>query len=189
MFPREPKSHQRYILYRIYVALILIAEFFFAFLWMTSIAANGEPSGLQTIGFFVLFPFFGVAVFMVMSAFVFPFEYSILGDLERTPFPNEQPILKIGKTWGQIGYFRGTIPFFSWYVYPSGLGISILGIGKVFIPTECIKSLNEDGGSFFSTSRYQIVHTSPEVNGPIYLPDKELFDILSTTVGKGGVRR
>ena len=121
---------------------------------------------------------------MVMSVFVFRMEYSVLGDLERIPFPNEEPIAKFANTWGRIGSFRGTVPFFSWYIYPSGLGISIWGIGRVFVPADCIESLNEDSDSLFSASRYEIIHNSPEVNSPIYLPSEMIFDKLRTIMKK-----
>jgi len=115
---------------------------------------------------------------MVMSLFVFAFEFSIFGPLERSPFPNEKPVLKENGTWGQIGLFRGTFPFFSWHVFPSGLGISIFGIGKVFIPAEQIKGLSEETGLKFFKGRYILKHSSPELLNPVYLPNSRLFEAL-----------
>jgi len=83
-----------------------------------------------------------------------------------------------------MGLFRATVPFFNWYIYSSGLGISILGIGKAFIPTEYIKKLDEDGGSFFSGSRYQLLHNSPEVRGPVSIPDKTVYEKLRSVITK-----
>jgi hypothetical protein len=153
--------------------------------WLAAFASDKAPSSSQMIWFGVLFPCFFIAVLMIMNAFVFNFKYSILGHLERTAFPNEQPVLT--KTWqwgllgsGRLGLFRATS--INWYVFPSGLGISIPGIGKVFIPEKYIKEINENVKWFYLYSCYQLVHTSPEVRSPVLFRDKELFETLRTVV-------
>jgi hypothetical protein len=184
MLTRKQKTHHRYIFYRIFVVLAFMAMFIFTFYWMASFFTNAEPPKILAIGFAIVIPLFIVAIFMFMSVFVFGFEYSTLGNLERTPFPDEKPILKIDRTWGQIGLFRGTIPFFSWSVYPRGLGISILGMGKVFVPIEDIKELNMGEGPYTTVISNQIVHRCPEVNGPIYIPDNGIIEILRDAMAK-----
>jgi hypothetical protein len=183
--PGQKKSHRRYVYYRFYVAAVFIGAIIFGIFWFISAAANREPSFGQVIGFGLLFPCFAVAVFMLMNIFVFPFEYSILGNLEKTPFPSEQPLMKVTSTWGQIGAFRATMPFFNWYVFRSGLGISILGIGKVFIPIEQIKSLNETRNFAIWGSPYEVTHISQEVNAPIYLPERNIFEALRNLTPNG----
>lgn len=183
MIERRQKKHKRYIFYRLYVPVVYAGFFILFISWMISAANNREPSNIQIIGFILLFPSFGAAVLMIMSVFVFPFEFSIFGPLDRSHFPSEQPISKFIGTWGMVGIFRASIPFFNWYVYPSGLGISILGIGKVFIPSENIKELKEVKGfptifTTFFTSRYRLIHNSPEFHGPVYLPSRSLFETL-----------
>jgi hypothetical protein len=181
---KQKKSHSRYIFYRYYIAVVYLAVIIWGIFWILSFAADREPTIAQVIGFGVLFPCFAVAVFILMSIFVFPFNYSVLGSLERTPFPNEKPILKVTGTWGQIGVFRGTMPFFSWYIFPSGLGISILGIGKAFIPVKQMKSLNRTSNLMIWGSPYEVTHTSREINEPIYLPEKNLFEALKDLYNK-----
>jgi hypothetical protein len=176
---QQTKKNKRYILYRIYAPLIWVCFLVWGIFWLITAASDSEPSGIQMICSGVLFPLFAIAVLLFMSILVFPFEYSIFGNLERTHFPDEQPILKITGSYGAIGTsFRGTVPFFNWYVFPSGLGISILGFGKVFVPSELIKELKAPKEIRISSYRYTIIHNSPELHSPVYLPDKRVFEAL-----------
>jgi hypothetical protein len=182
MLERRVKSHKRYIFYRIYAPTVWVIGLIWGIFWIITAVNNQQPSTIQIVVFALLFPCFGIDVFMILSLFVFPFDYSIFGRFERTPFPDEEPVLKKTKSWGQIGLFRATIPFFNWYVYPSGLGISILGIGKVVIPAESITEFNRKGGLGFWGTPYEVLHKCQELHDPIYLPNSELFEQLQTIV-------
>ncbi len=175
---RRLKHHKRYLFYRIYTPVVWVSFCIFVIFWWISVATNKEPSASQMIAFGILFPCFGAAVFMIMNLFVFPPEFGIFGTLERDHFPSEQPILKITGSWGIVGLLRATTPFFSWRVYPSGLGISILGIGKVFVPKQQIKRLSKQKGLSFFTARYKLLHNSPELYNPVYFGDSKLFEAL-----------
>ncbi|MFC1870874.1 hypothetical protein ACFLYF_00505 [Chloroflexota bacterium] len=130
------------------------------------------------IAFGILTPFFVAGVFMIIGLFVFPFDFGIFGPLERTMFPDGEPILKIRGSSGKIGAFRASFPLFTWYVYHSGLGISILGFGKVFIPKEQKKSLSEQKGLSSRMGRYKLTHNSPEIYDPVSFSDDRLFQTL-----------
>ena len=185
MLQPKPKTHRRYLLYRLYIPVVYIWFMVWLVTWIAAFADAGPPSALQTTAFGILFPCFAGAVLMILNLGAFPFEYSILGRFERTNFPNERPILVRTGSWGEIGSFRATVPFFGWYVYTSGLGISILGFGRVFIPLEYIDALSERGGSFLTGRRYELVHSSPEVRGPIYIPDNAVCRKLRSVYMKG----
>jgi hypothetical protein len=176
---QKRKKNKNYIIFRIYAPVIWVCVLIWGIFWLISAARDSEPNSVQLITFGILFPLFGIDIFMLMSIFVFPFEFSIFGHLERTHFPDEKPTLKKTGTWGAIGIlFRATVPFFSWYVFPSGLGISILGMGKAFIPAENIKELKDIKGMGIFTGRYMLTHNSSELHGPVYLPDKQVFEAL-----------
>ncbi|MFC2050436.1 hypothetical protein ACFLTN_04590 [Chloroflexota bacterium] len=182
MLERKSKSHKWYLLFRLYVAIVFIGSIIFLISWFVAFASDQGSSSSQMMWFAVWFPCFSIAVFMIMNAYVFRFKYSILGHLERTAFPNEQSVLIKTGSWGQFGLFRTSIPLFNWYIFPSGLGISILGIGKVFISEKYIKEINENGKSFYSSSHYQLVHISPEMHRPVFILDKAVFETLRTVV-------
>ena len=182
------KLHRRYLFYRFYASIVWLSVAICVILWWMACAANREPSIAWIVTFAILFPLFGIAVFMLQSLSVFPLEYTCFGPLERTTLPREQPLFKQTGSWGRVGSFRATVPFFNWYVYASGLGVSILGIGKFFIPYRYFEALNEGGNSIFFGSHYQLIHNSPEVQSPIYLPDKELFEALRTAFETGHLR-
>jgi hypothetical protein len=78
---------------------------------------------------------------MLGNLLVFPFEFSMFGPCERTLFPDEVPVVRQSWSFGRISWFSGRAPVFTWVVYPSGIGISVFGIGKVFVPVECIVDL------------------------------------------------
>ncbi|MDP3502443.1 MAG: hypothetical protein Q8S33_19055 [Myxococcales bacterium] len=69
---------------------------------------------------------------------MFPFRYSICG-------------ARPTGAWGP----SGTVPFFHWTVFESGLGVSILGQ-----PAETIETLD----------RGVVTHRCPEVHSPIVVP-------------------
>lgn len=164
MFKENRKEHKWYWFFRIYCFVVIVVWNVYFFTQME----NSKPSVYLPFLFPVLIP----AIFMLFSIFVFPWKYSLFGEFERTKFPEETPILHNPCSYGKIAFFHGTIPFFSWTVFPSGLGISILGVGKVFIPARNIQKL--ESGFFLS---YVLTHNCPEVYNPIYV-SKGVYDAL-----------
>jgi len=83
------------------------------------------------------------------------------------------PVLTKRGSWGKISWFHASIPFFSWSVYRSGVGISIFGVGKVFIPADNIIDM---ASGFFKG--YKLRHNSPELRNPVTLPSKKVYEAL-----------
>ncbi len=118
-----------------------------------------------------------IAMLMILSLAISPFKYSIFGPYKRTPFPNELPLLE-KSTGGRISLVRISGPLIKYVVYPSGLGLSILGTGKTFIPTQAITDIK----SHFSNS-YKLEHNSPELRNPVIFDSKELYEALQKLRG------
>jgi len=170
---RKPKlkSNKRYFLI-LYCLVIL-------FIW---------PIGLLWIAFEGLFQYTNLYVLvmasqalivalMLLSLVITPFKYSVFGPYKRRPFPNEKPLLE-KSTSGRISLMSVYGPLIKFVVFPSGLGISILGIGKVFIPTHYFVQIN----THFSGS-YKLKHNSPEVRSPIIFNNKDLYESLQKLQG------
>ena len=158
------KSHRLYWFYRLYCVAAIVGWNAAGF-W--DFAHEFKPPTYMPS----MVPIFLPALFMVFNWSVFPFKFSVFGVYKRTPFPEGEPLLRVSGSWGKIGWFRATVPFFTWSVYASGVGISILGVGKVFIPVECITELRS--GRWWG--RCKLLHDSPEVRSPVALP-KEVFE-------------
>jgi hypothetical protein len=174
-----PKKNKRYIWYRWYVAIVFTFAPF-AFIYWIITCVSGGPSTLAIATISVFFPLFFIAIVILLSIFAFNFEYSMLGNLQRTSFPDTNPIYKTN-TWGQIGPSRVSVMTF--YVYPSGLGIEIMFLGKVYIPKEYFNSIKTQGVNFMQ-GRYELNTASPEVSGPIDFMDKKLFENLQAIMPK-----
>ena len=173
------KPRWSYLICRIYAPTVWIGFGNFDVIWCTSLLSGHDPWPILSITFLIIFPLFVVAVFMIMHLFIFPSEYGCFGRLARTPFPDEIPLVEIKNSFGAVSMFRGTKPFFSWYLYPSGFGVSIFGIGRAFIPTDrIIEVVESQGWEKFSYGPYTLRHSSPELFSPVYFPDKRLFDTL-----------
>lgn len=112
---------------------------------------------------FYWFPFFGVALFAVFTAFTFPFAYSAFGKRRRTPLPDEPPLRTIESSWAIIGEL-GSGPM-AWLFYPHGVGLRIAFTGNVFLPWQEVEALVLQRGN-----RSMLYHCCPEVRGPIRLP-------------------
>ncbi|HQU43218.1 MAG TPA: hypothetical protein PK867_10420 [Pirellulales bacterium] len=130
---------------------------------------------LLTIGdedhtFFTLtacsFPFFVVAVFGFLNLAAFPFAYSVFGELNRTPLPDEPPLAVVPRSSARIGKFEGR-NMVTWLLYERGLGIKIGLMGSAFVPLEQVESLDLSG-RFVAV----LTHHSPEVRVPIVVPKK-----------------
>lgn len=118
-----------------------------------------------------------IAMLMMLSLAISPLKYSIFGPYERTPFPNEVPLLE-RSTGGRIALAQISGPLVKYAVYPSGLGISILGTGKTFIPTHAITVIKPH----FLNS-YKLEHNSPELRNPVIFNNRELYEALRKLCG------
>jgi len=153
---------------------------------------------IPLISLYILFALPGI--YFLSSIWAFPWEYSVFGKYERTKLPNEKPILKTGKQDGSIGFFFPLrndnlrndelvgvgFPFYKWQVFKSGLGISVLGLGETFIPTDKIESIVKIDNWSDPPDGYfmRVTHTSKEINKPIVVPAKvgeELMNIKRKT--------
>lgn len=173
MRQEKTKSHLRYIFYRAYCIIVIGMWNVFGF-WMLLHKTTPEP-------LLKMVPLILPAIFLLESIAIFPFKFSVFGRYERTPLPQEKPLLIQKYSWGQIKWFHASPPFFNWYVYPSGLGISIIGCGKFFILTEDIVSIEK-----YFLQGYKLIHNSPEVRNPIIFPGKRIFEALQDAAKSRG---
>jgi hypothetical protein len=121
----------------------------------------------------IAFPMTVPAFLMFLTLGGFRFPYSVFGPYKRTPLPREEPVVadktmrgRVGLVWWGLG---GTSAFV-WAVYSSGLGIRIPWCGKAFIPFELFRSLRRQRVK----SGYRLVHDSPEVRNPVYIPSRKV---------------
>ena len=123
----------------------------------------------------------GTCMCLFSNLMIFKADYSLIGHLIKTPVPSESPLLEETTTKGHIGIFfgrRGLFrPNYTWWVFRSGLGIKTF-VGQGFIPFSCFKSLRKEGGFVVLGTRYYLEHESPEIRGPIYLPNENVFNAL-----------
>ncbi len=117
------------------------------------------------------------ALFMVFSVLAFPFRYSVFGAYRRTSHPQEIPVLVKRDLWGRIAWLHATIPFFSWFVYPSGLGVRLLGVGSAFIPVEHIKRVWRAG-----LLGWTVHHDWPEIRSPLVVPVRAITEKMREVV-------
>ena len=176
MMQARLKAGKKYVFCRVYCLIAVVAWNFFGIF-----GASKTPPYVMVF----LMPVFMViivpAIFMVINWGVFPWQYSTFGQYERTSLPQGPPIFENGGSWGKIALVHASMPFFTWSVYPSGLGISILGIGKVFLPIEQITELKS---GFLGC---KLRHTSPELRNPVTLP-KKVFEAVLELKTRGNAK-
>jgi len=160
----KEKTDRRYIFYRYYCVVVVV-------LW---IGVNAFIKSLPIHEFLllslVIVPFVVPAIFMVLNLGAFKFQYSVFGPLERSLTPKETASYISRGTSGAIGWIRGSMPFFSYWIYPSGMGISVLGAGKAFLSFNCVDDVQQE-----YLRGHRIIHHSPEIRSPISLPSEKLF--------------
>jgi len=162
MIPEQLKSNNRYIFYRIYcVIVILIWIYVFAFIGLNN----------QHLKYFLLMALFSIPAWIMVTYnwATFPFKYSILGPNIRQPFPLEPPIFEERMGVASIGFGSYTYTM-KMYIFKSGLGISLFGSAKVFIPKNNIISLE------LKNSQYRLIHNCPELRSPIWFFGTETFE-------------
>ncbi len=167
----ELRSRKRYFFMIYCIAFIFAGTL--GPIWMI---LNGYMEYI-TIYALVVAPLDLIAVLMLLSLAISPFSYSIFGPYKRTPFPNEMPLLE-KSTGGRISLFHVSGPLIKYVVYPSGLGISILGTGKTFIPTQYITDIKPH-----FLNRYKLKHNSPELRNPVIFNNRELYEALQKLRG------
>jgi len=173
------KHPARYWLVRAYAATALP-------LWWVTIAIGLYRSvmlGQNDTRLFVLVlamtPFAVLAILAMFSWHAFPFAYSVFGRYRRTEFPKEGVLCEI--TWSHVVIgrcFRSNLGII-WFVFPSGVGILVWGIGRVFLPFAEIGEVTKVG-----RSRYRIDHSCAEVRSPIVMPGRVMDAILDVFRGR-----
>jgi hypothetical protein len=122
---------------------------------------------------FYLIPLLIPAIFLVLSAAVFKLPYSAFGRLERTKAPYGN-IIEKSACGGEIGYFRGSTPFISWFIYTEGIGFSVIGVGSGFVPFSLVRNVK--------THRFggcTIEHDSPEVRSHLNIPSSRISNAIA----------
>lgn len=171
------KTHRRYHFYRAWCLFFAVLWNVVGFCEFFGMAGRHQPPVIMPLLFPLMFP----TVFMALSWGAFPWDYSLFGRYERTPLPAEAPLYVKPASWGKIGWMNASVPFFTWRVYRTGLGIAVFGIGKVFVPLAHIRTLEE--GSFFRSPK--LSHDWPELRSPVVMP-KPVFAALREAAEKYG---
>ncbi len=165
--PPRLKPHRRYLAYRVYAAVVAVGWNGVVLSQMVA-THSSRPPPLMFAGAPLLLP----ALIMLFSWAAFPWPYSIFGALERTPFPSEPATLMVGPTWARIGQLSLRGPMVVFTVLPSGVGLSIAGGARAFVPRASITGLT--GGGFGSS----LAHVCAEVRSPIRFRSRELHDAI-----------
>ncbi len=166
----RPKPDRRYLWYRGFAAVVLVA-------WnAVGLWAWGKDD--REPYFLMLIPLMVPALFMVFNLMAFKFRYSVFGPLERSEPPSEPVVEQVSTTSGMVGLLNATWPFFSWDLYPSGLGFCIRLVGCGFIPLESIRKVRV---GFFGGGR--IWHQSPEVRSPVLVRSGRITERLMEMLG------
>ena len=177
----QNKVRWHYILATAYFAFATVC-WLGALYWGFSVMNNGGSLREWTGNVLpVIFVLVVPAMFLGFSAFAFPIGYSVFVSHNRTPFPDEVPIRDEKYTWGRLGFFYGSIPLYRWIVFPTGLGVSVFGIGRAFVHVGQIVRLQPHASGW-----YELHHSSPELRNPIILPSKGLFESVQAVVKEAG---
>ena len=120
------------------------------------------------------FPALLTIVTVFLGVFVFSFDYSLLGKLERSlPPPNFVAKYRTA-SYGRIGSVRFTWPLIEWSVGREGVLIKMQLLGSAFIPAKLIIRLTR--GAWI----YDVLeHDCPEIASPVYLP-KDVCEAVSS---------
>ena len=78
----------------------------------------------------------------------------------------DEPHASFLATWGIVGWICVGFPFFSYRVYARGLGLTVLGIGKCYLPYKDITRITKGLWS------YNIRHRNKEIRNPVCVPRK-----------------
>jgi hypothetical protein len=104
-------------------------------------------------------------VYLSASLWTSRFAHSSFGPCERTPFPDEPPLADNRRTSGRIGWFGASAPLVRWTFFREGVGVRMLGFGRVFVPYRLVREARVR-----SFGVLEIHHDAPEVRSPLILP-------------------
>ena len=158
-------------LVRIYTATVLLLWNVVGAVCLYLAVALGKDRAILVMP--AMAPFLLPALLAVFNWAAFPFEYSVFGQYKRTEFPEEEVLCRIEWSRIVISWCLRNDLGVTWYVFPSGVGISMSGIGRVFLPFMEIEEITKVG-----SSRYRVSHTCPEVRSPIIMPSRVVDAIL-----------
>lgn len=99
------------------------------------------------------------------SILAFPLRYSVFGRLKRTQPPKDGCLFVLYYTWGRVGALHSTIPFVTWRVFPTGIGIHQLGTGTAFLPRAAVTSI-----TYNWLGQCVIRHSCGELRSPVAGP-------------------
>lgn len=171
--PPRRKSHRRYLLYRAISALSLV-------LWLSVASATvvGGPFFLL-----LLMPLALPGVLLISQLFCFRWSYSVFGAYERTPEPDEAPILVQNGGFGGAGIFSvgSGWPFCTWRLYRRGLGFTFTPWGSAYLTDEQMRG--GLGGSLLLTG--WLGHRSTEVRNPLLISKGRVLDALRERLQQG----
>jgi hypothetical protein len=122
---------------------------------------------------FYFLPLLLPAIFLIFSTTVFKFPYSAFGKLKRTQASMDVVDSDLSFT-GEIGGFQTRGPFIIWSLYPDGIGFSVIGVGKGFVPFSVVNYIEQRrfGGC-------TVVHSSPEVRSPLVIQPARFADAIA----------
>lgn len=170
------KKHKWWLVSRIIVAMFVVFGIVMPALSLkTPLSSRDEPINL--LRGFIMLPAFMLGVYCTLNLLVFPFNYSMLGKYERSPFPKEEPVRKhrgaFFSLWSWVNIsliFHTSWPLYTWSIYATGVGIEFTLVGKAFIPVENIVQIKR-----VFPGIYRLRHSSPEVRNPIYFSDSDVY--------------
>ncbi len=169
----KQKSTQGYIYTRIYCLITVV-------IWnVGGVYLFTNDSDIEFLFVICMMPFVIPAIFMIFNLGAFKYPFSVFGPYERSKPPKSKPAYSVSGLWGKVGWTNGSVPFFSYKVFPSGLLVSIFGMGEGFLDFAHIRRIE----SGFIRGK-KVYHESPEIRSPIALPTEKLFKAVNTEYEK-----
>lgn len=111
---------------------------------------------------FAWVPLFLPMVSMTLTLGAFPVDYSAFGKFNRSPLPAEMALKVFA--WGGVLIGTGMNAPGTLIVYPSGLGLKLILVGKVFLPRNSIDALERT--RWWGVALH---HHWPEIRTPVYI--------------------
>jgi hypothetical protein len=189
-FSKVEKPNKWYLVFRVIfvvssiVALICPYVHFFVLIWKKKKITISELSRIPKS---LIFPMI-ISIILVGGIFLpdlmlFPFQYSLVGKYKRTPPPVEKTILKYHQNICRISRAgKGASLSCNWKLYPSGLSISLLIDGKIFIPFQDMIDVKKSLENF-NSDYYILNFNNPEFRShSIILPNAEIARVLKNKI-------
>lgn len=161
--PLIEKPATKYVLWRFItvVAISIVITGISVIIW----ALITKNAFMQTAAFFPVFVCMVTLIAIIQGVFVFSFDYSVLGRLERSLPRN---FVTEYQTWSfaRVGIVRFGWPLVRWRVGKQGLLITMPLIGTGFIPTESVTYVGQR-----SWMHHVLEHNWPAIASPVYIPN------------------